>query len=183
MSELRFLDGRVTARMGNIAMQEVEAIVNAANATLMGGGGVDRVIHAAAGPDVLRQGSEIRETLYPRGLPIGEAVLTTGGNLAAKYIIHTVGPIYGRNPAEETDLLASAYDNSLKLAIATGIRTIAFPAISTGAYRFPPELASGIASMTIEAFLLSDSTLKEVRLVFLGESDLRVFKNTHKFSH
>ena len=181
-SHLKFLGGLVTATVGNIATQEIEAIVNAANATLMGGGGVDGAIHSAAGPEVAKQCQEIRETMYPKGLPIGQAVLTSGGNLKAKYIIHTVGPIYGRNAAEEANQLASAYRNSLTLAVEAGIKTIAFPSISTGAYRFPPELAAGIASMTIEAFLTRPTSLTEVRLVFFGPNDLRVFKNTHKFS-
>lgn len=172
----------MTVRVGNIATQEVDAIVNAANSTLMGGGGVDRAIHTAAGPTVLKECQEIRETLYPKGLPTGQAVLTSGGNLKAKYIIHTVGPIFGRNPGEETNQLASAYHNSLKLAVEAGIKTIAFPAISTGAYRFPPELSAAVSSMTIEAFLLNCTELSEVRLVFFGESDLRVFRNTQKFS-
>ena len=179
---MKFLDGIVTVTVGNIAAQDTEAIVNAANASLLGGGGVDGAIHSAAGPEVIKQCKEIRETLYPKGLPVGQAVLTSGGNLKAKYIIHTVGPIFGRNQAEEANLLASAYHNSLTLAVEAGIKTIAFPSISTGAYRFPPELAAAIASMTIEAFLTKPSTLTEVRLVFFGPSDLRVFKNTNKFS-
>ena len=101
--------------VGDITRQDVTAIVNAANSTLLGGGGVDGAIHRAGGPQILKECQEIRKTIYPDGLPTGQAVITTGGNLPAKYVIHTVGPIYGRQPERESELLAACYQNSLLL--------------------------------------------------------------------
>src|SRR5215218_2135436 len=112
-----FLSGRVTVLTGDITTQDVDAIVNAANSSLLGGGGVDGAIHRAGGPKILAECRQIRATTYPQGLPTGEAVITSGGNLPAKYVIHTVGPIYGRNPEREGELLAACYQNSLRLAI------------------------------------------------------------------
>src|SRR5215470_8404561 len=112
-----FLGDRVVVVIGDITRQDVDAIVNAANSTLLGGGGVDGAIHAAGGPEILKECREIRRTTYPQGLPTGEAVITTGGNLPARYVIHTVGPIYGREPQRESELLAACYRNSLLLAV------------------------------------------------------------------
>ena len=107
-----FLGGRVLVVIGDITGQDVDAIVNAANSTLLGGGGVDGAIHRAGGPQILRECQEIRKTIYPDGLPTGQAVITTGGNLLAKHVIHTVGPIYGHKPEREAELLAACYQNS-----------------------------------------------------------------------
>ena len=125
--EASFLNGRVVVLVGDITNQDVSAIVNAANSTLLGGGGVDGAIHRKGGPAILKECREIRQTRYPNGLPTGEAVLTTGGDLPAKFVIHTVGPIYGRNKDDEATLLAYCYQNSLHLASENQLATIAQP--------------------------------------------------------
>ena len=127
--ETEFLNGRVKVLVGNITRQEVDAIVNAANSTLLGGGGVDGAIHDAGGEEVLRECRQIRKTSYPKGLPTGEAVITTGGDLPARYVIHTVGPIYGQNQGRDAELLEACYRNSVKLALENDLSTIAFPSI------------------------------------------------------
>src|SRR5438034_5698104 len=162
-----FLDGRVSVVVGDITRQDVEAIVNAANSSLLGGGGVDGAIHSAGGPEILAECQEIRRTRFPEGLPTGEAVITTGGKLAALYVIHTVGPIYGEHVGKEAELLANCYHNSLTLAVEKNLTSIAFPAISTGVYGYPLPAAAGVASKTIENFLATDRQLREVRLLFL----------------
>ena len=176
-----FLAGRVLVVVGDITRQDVTAIVNAANSTLLGGGGVDGAIHRAGGPEVLKECQEIRRTVYPHGLPAGQAVITTGGNLPARYVIHTVGPIYGREPERDSELLASCYQNSLQLARQHQISSIAFPSISTGAFGYPKPEAAGVASAAIESFLASDEEIKEVRLVFFQQRDARVFLEYHEF--
>jgi O-acetyl-ADP-ribose deacetylase (regulator of RNase III) len=176
-----FLGGRVLVVVGDITRQDVTAMVNAANSTLGGGGGVDGAIHRAGGPEILKECQEIRRTVYPGGLPTGEAVITTGGNLPAKYVIHTVGPIYGREPEREAALLAACYQNSLLLARQHGVTSIAFPSISTGAYGYPKTEAAKIASAAISDFLSADQQIEQVRLVFFQERDARVFREYHEF--
>src|SRR5215216_319786 len=175
-----FLGGRVLVVVGDITRQDVTAIVNAANSTLLGGGGVDGAIHRAGGPEILKECQQIRASVYPHGLPTGQAVITTGGNLPAKYVIHTVGPIYGREPERESELLAACYQNSLLLARQHGVSSIAFPSISTGVYGYPKAEAAKIASTTIKDFLSADQQIK-VRLVFFQERDARVFRENHEF--
>ena len=176
-----FLGGRVLLVVGDITRQDATAIVNAANSTLLGGGGVDGAIHAAGGPEILRECRQIRKTVYPDGLPTGQAVITTGGNLPAKYVIHTVGPIYGHDPEREAELLAGCYQNSLLLARQHAISSIAFPSISTGAFGYPKPEAAKIASTTIKDFLSADQHIEQVRLVFFQERDARVFREYHEF--
>ena len=176
-----FLDGRVRIVVGDITRQEVTAIVNAANSTLLGGGGVDGAIHRAGGPQILKECQELRRTLYPNGLPSGEAVITTGGNLAALYVIHTVGPIYGRQPAREAELLAACYRNSLVLARQQAVTSIACPSISTGAYGYPKPEAAAVSSRSIKEFLEADPAIEQVRLVFFHEADARVFRAYQEF--
>ena len=176
-----FRDGRVLVVVGDITQQDVTAIVNAANSTLLGGGGVDGAIHRAGGPQILKECQQIRKTIYPNGLPTGEAVITTGGNLHSKYVIHTVGPIYSRNPEQEAELLAACYKNSLQLARNHDISSIAFPSISTGAFGYPKVEAAKIASQTIKHFLSADEQIEQVRLVFFQESDARAFLENHEF--
>lgn len=176
-----FLDGRVQVVVGDITQQDVIAIVNAANSSLMGGAGVDGAIHRNGGPQILKECQEIRNTLHPDGLPTGEAVLTSGGNLPAKYVIHTVGPVYGRDPEREAELLAACYRNSLLLAYQHHITSIAFPSISTGAYGYPKREAAQIASKTIKQFLATDQEIEEVRLVFFQQNDASVFLDNHEF--
>src|SRR5207237_5645550 len=176
-----FLDGRVRVVVGDITKQDTDAIVNAANSSLLGGGGVDGAIHRAGGPQILEECREIRRTRFPEGLPSGEAVITSGGKLPALYVIHTVGPIYGEHRGREAELLANCYHNSLTLAVEKNLTTIAFPAISTGVYGYPLAEAAEVASKTIENFLSSDRQLQEVRLVFFQDRDAKSFLENQKF--
>ncbi len=178
----RFLDDRVQVVVGDITKQDVEAIVNAANSSLLGGGGVDGAIHRAGGPEILEECREIRSTRFPEGLPTGEAVITTGGKLSALYVIHTVGPIFGEHRGKEAELLANCYHNSLTLAVEKNLTSVAFPAISTGVYGYPLDQAAEVSSRTIENFLATDRQLKEVRLVFFQARDAEVFLGNQKFS-
>jgi O-acetyl-ADP-ribose deacetylase (regulator of RNase III) len=177
-----FLEGRVTILVGDISQQQVDVIVNAANSTLMGGGGVDGAIHYAGGPQILEECRELRRTRFPKGLPTGEAVITNAGNLAARYVIHTVGPIKGKAGDLDAHLLAACYQNCLTLAVEHDLRTIAFPSISTGAYGYPLEEAALVSSEAIASFLSTDRLLKEVRLVFYSRSDANVFLRNHGFA-
>jgi len=181
-AEKRFVSGRVIVVVGDITQQDTDAIVNAANASLMGGGGVDGAIHRAGGDEILAECKEIRRTRFPNGLPTGEAVITTGGKLPALYVIHTVGPIYGQHDGKEAELLANCYHNSLTLAVEKNLTSVAFPAISTGVFGYPQAEAAKVASKTIENFLSTDHQLKEVRLVFFQERDARVFLENQQFS-
>src|SRR4030095_13731153 len=132
-----FLGGRVIVVVGDITHQKVDAIVNAANSSLLGGGGVDGAIHRAGGPAILAACRELRRAVYKDGLPTGVAVITTAGNLPARHVIHTVGPVYGQHGGRESELLAACYEKSLKLADNYSLASIAFPAISTGVFRYP----------------------------------------------
>lgn len=176
-----FLAGRVVVFVGDITREDVTAIVNAANSSLLGGGGVDGAIHQAGGPEILEECQKIRNAFYPDGLPTGQAVITTGGNLLARYVIHTVGPIYGREPEREAELLAACYQNSLQLAHRHQVTSIAFPSISTGAFGYPKPEAAKISSRTICEFLLTDEQIEQVRLVFFQPKDARVFLEHHEF--
>ena len=178
---MTFLNGRVSVAVGDITREEVDAVVNAANSTLLGGGGVDGAIHRAGGPSILEECREIRRTRHPGGLPTGEAVITTAGLLPARHVIHTVGPIYGRESGREAELLAAAYRNSLAQAAAHALASVAFPSISTGAYSYPREAAATVASRSIAEFLDEDETIKEVRLVFFSKGDMNVFLRNHQF--
>jgi O-acetyl-ADP-ribose deacetylase len=178
----QFLDGRVSVIVGDITKQDTDAIVNAANASLLGGGGVDGAIHRAGGDEILEECKEIRRTRFPNGLPTGEAVITTGGKLPALYVIHTVGPIYGQNGGNDAELLANCYHNSLTLAVEKNLTSIAFPAISTGVFGYPQAEAAEVSSKTIENFLQTDHQLNEVRLVFFQERDADVFLENQQFS-
>ena len=170
-----FLDGLVKVVVGDITSQTVDAIVNAANSSLMGGGGVDGAIHRGGGPNILAECREIRRTRYPQGLPTGEAVITSAGNLPSKFVIHTVGPVYGRHAGGEADLLAACYTNSLQLAVKYTLSTIAFPAISTGVYGYPLHEAAAVSSEAIKLFLSTERSIDEVRLVFFREADAEIF--------
>jgi Predicted phosphatase homologous to the C-terminal domain of histone macroH2A1 len=176
-----FLNHRVIVLVGDITKQQVDAIVNAANSTLLGGGGVDGAIHYSGGSRILEECREIRRSWYPEGLPTGEAVITSGGNLPSVYVIHTVGPIRGANSGRDAELLAACYWNSLALAVQHNLSSVAFPSISTGAYGYPREEAAAVSSEAIKDFLMADKTLKEVRLVFYKSGDAQVFLRNHKF--
>jgi O-acetyl-ADP-ribose deacetylase (regulator of RNase III) len=175
-----FLAGRVEAKLGDITREVVDAVVNAANSGLLGGAGVDGAIHRAGGPAILEECREIRRTLYPEGLPTGEAVSSTAGELPARRVIHTVGPIWGREGGRESELLAACYRNSLLLAAREGLRTVAFPSISTGAYGYPREEAARVSSAAVGEFLLAEPGIEEVRLVFFSRGDLEVFLSNHQ---
>jgi len=177
-----FLNGRVTVVVGDITQQRVDAIVNAANATLLGGGGVDGAIHRAGGSQILDECREIRRTRFPEGLPTGEAVITHGGSLVAPYVIHTVGPVSGAKRGRDAELLAACYWNSLALAVEHNLSNIAFPSISTGAYGYPRADAAAVSSKAIDDFLTADKTLKEVRLVFYSLDDAKLFLQNNAFT-
>jgi O-acetyl-ADP-ribose deacetylase (regulator of RNase III) len=177
-----FLDGIVKVVVGDITSQTVDAIVNAANSSLLGGGGVDGAIHRAGGPAILDECKEIRRTQFPQGLPTGEAVITSAGNLPSKFVIHTVGPVYGRHGGEEAALLAGCYTNSLQLAIKHTLSTIAFPAISTGVYGYPLHEAAAVSSDAIKQFLSTERAIEEVRFVFFRENDANVFAQYQRFN-
>jgi O-acetyl-ADP-ribose deacetylase (regulator of RNase III) len=182
MEELKkFLKGRVVVKVGDITKEDVDAVVNAANGSLMGGGGVDGAIHRAGGPDILNECKEIRKERYPDGLPTGQAVMTTAGKMQAKYVIHTVGPVYGRGGRDKAELLAACYENSLKLATEKKLKTIAFPAISTGVYGYPLDEAAKVSANAVERFLGSDDSI-QVRLVFFSRSDADTFLKHHSFT-
>jgi O-acetyl-ADP-ribose deacetylase len=177
----KFLNGRVRVKVGDITKEQVDAIVNAANSTLLGGGGVDGAIHAKGGKTIYDECKIIRETFYPKGLPTGKAVITTAGNLPAKFVIHTVGPIYGRNE-NQAELLADCYKNSLALAVEKKLKTIAFPSISTGAFSYPKHEAAEISSNAIKVFLESNQQIERVHLVFFDESDAKKFIKHQTFT-
>lgn len=168
---------KLTLVQGDITKQAVDAIVNAANSALLGGGGVDGAIHRAGGPAILAGCREIRRTRYPDGLPAGQAVITTGGRLPARHVIHTVGPVWHGGRQGEPALLADAYRNSLALAVAEGLRTVAFPSISTGVYGYPVDRAARVALDTIRAFIDSrPNALDEVRMVLFSAGDLKAYQ-------
>ena len=165
---------------GDITEMDTDAIVNAANPSLMGGGGVDGAIHRKGGPKILEECKRIRATEWPNGLPTGKAVITTGGNLKAKYVIHTVGPIWRGGESGEPELLAEAYRNSLALAVSKGLKTIAFPSISTGAYGYPIEKACKVALKTVKEFLEKEDKLEKVVLVLYSKHDFEVYNEAAK---
>jgi len=155
---------------GDITLQETEAIVNAANSRLAGGGGVDGAIHRAGGPAIMEECRRIGEC------PTGQAVITTGGNLKARYVIHTVGPIYRGGSLGEADLLASAYLESLKLAQRKGIRSLAFPSLSTGAYGYPLDEAAAIALKTVVGFTKENPVFDRVGFALFGRASYQAYE-------
>ena len=150
---------------GDITEQDVDAIVNAANNSLLGGGGVDGAIHRRGGPEILAECQKLRQEKYPDGLPTGQAVATTAGRLKARWVIHTVGPTYAESK-DKSPLLADCFRNSLAVADELGARTVAFPAISTGVYRWPVDDAARIALATLRA---TDTQVSEVRFVLFDQ--------------
>jgi O-acetyl-ADP-ribose deacetylase (regulator of RNase III) len=178
MSEEEFNVGktRILLVRGNITNMDTDAVVNAANSSLMGGGGVDGAIHQKGGPEILEECKHLRATKWPQGLPTGKAVVTTSGNLKAKYVIHTVGPVWHGGNKREAELLSEAYRNSLKLAVSEGLKSVAFPSISTGAYGYPIERASQVALAAIRDFLKNERGLGKVVFVLFSEADLEVYR-------
>jgi len=163
---------------GDITDQGTDAIVNAANPSLMGGGGVDGAIHRIGGSKILEECKRIRAKDWPNGLPTGKAVITSGGNLKAKYVIHTVGPIWFGGNRGEQELLTDAYRNPLMLAVKKGLKTISFPSISTGAYGYPIEKASEVALTVVKEFLDEQKDLGKVAFVLFSQHDFQVYKET-----
>lgn len=167
------MDKRIELQQGDITKLQVDAIVNAANSSLMGGGGVDGAIHRAGGPQIL---NECRDIVARQGrCNMGEAVITTGGRLPAKYVIHTVGPVWN-GKKNEAELLANCYRNSLKIAIDKGLKSIAFPNISTGIYHFPKEKAAEIAVNTVNEVLSNNDTLQQVIFICFDSENFDLYK-------
>jgi O-acetyl-ADP-ribose deacetylase (regulator of RNase III) len=157
---------RIVLHSGDITQQHVDAIVNAANKSLMGGGGVDGAIHRRGGPSIKQECREIRSKQFPDGLPTGKAVATTAGDLPARWVIHTVGPVYAKSE-DRSGLLASCHVEALRVADELGARVVAFPAISTGVYGYPLEEAAPIA---IEAVRAADTMVEEVLFVLFDDA-------------
>ncbi|OSC69550.1 O-acetyl-ADP-ribose deacetylase [Streptomyces sp. 4F] len=161
----------ITLVQGDITRESVDAIVNAANSSLLGGGGVDGAIHRRGGPEILAECRRLRASHYGKGLPTGKAVATTAGDLDARWVIHTVGPVH--SPTEDrSDLLASCYRESLRVADELGARTVAFPAVSTGVYRWPMDDAASIAVETVRH---TPTAVEEVRFVLFDDRAYEAF--------
>ncbi|HHW07943.1 MAG TPA: O-acetyl-ADP-ribose deacetylase [Clostridia bacterium] len=171
---MRSVRERVEIIQGDITKLAVDAIVNAANNSLLGGGGVDGAIHRAGGPAILEECMKIREK--QGGCPTGEAVITTGGNLPAKYVIHTVGPVWRGGNRGEEQLLRNAYRNSLRLAVEHGVKTVAFPNISTGVYGYPKREAAQVALDEVVKFLREDSRLEKVIFVCFNRDNYEIYR-------
>lgn len=172
--EIAVKNSKIILERGDITRQTTEAIVNAANSSLRGGGGVDGAIHRAGGSKILEECQKIG------GCPAGEAVITTGGNLKTKYVIHTVGPIWSGGNAGEEETLTRAYQNSLALASKKGIRTLSFPSISTGAYGYPIREASKVALNTIANYIKNHPEIEKVVVVLFSEKDFHIYQETLK---
>ncbi|WP_010651411.1 O-acetyl-ADP-ribose deacetylase [Oceanobacillus massiliensis] len=174
--KVKINDNTLALMVGDITEQETEAIVNAANGLLQGGGGVDGAIHRAAGKDLLEECQKIRQAeLKGEELPTGEVIITAGYNLPANFVIHTVGPVWNENPDMEEDLLANCYRNALLLAKVRNIKSISFPSISTGVYRYPIDQASEIALETIVNFL-GENEFGDVVITLFEQEDYEVYE-------
>ena len=167
---------KVSVIIGDITRQEVDAVVNAANRELTGGSGVNGAIHKAGGAEIYRFCEELRATKYPDGLPAGQSAITPGGKLPAKWIIHTVGPKYAQHDGKEAELLDSCYRTAVELAESRKLESIAFPAISTGVYGYPPEEAAKVASQAVQSSLQGLKSIQEIRFVFFSERELKIFR-------
>ncbi len=169
---------RIEIIRGDITKLKADAIVNAANSSLMGGGGVDGAIHRAGGQAILNECKKI--VAIQGGCPTGEAVITTGGNLPAKFVIHTVGPVWNGGKRNEQEKLADCYRNSLRLAVENNLRTIAFPNISTGVYGYPKKEAAEIAMQTVTEFLQTNSSIISIYFVCFDEENFQLYQSLLK---
>jgi len=172
--ELEVGGSKIKLKKGDITEEKVDAIVNAANTSLLGGGGVDGAIHRAGGPEILEQCRKLG------GARPGNAKITTGGKLPAEHVIHAVGPIYKDGDQGEAETLQSAYRSSLEVAVENRVKTLAFPSISTGAYSFPIKDASRIALSTIKQFLENDDAIESVTMVLFSDGDLKAYEKALK---
>jgi O-acetyl-ADP-ribose deacetylase (regulator of RNase III) len=164
---------RIALIQGDITEQSTDAIVNAANSSLMGGGGVDGAIHRAGGPDIL---DECRQIVSRQGrLPTGQATITTGGKLKARHVIHTVGPVWHGGNSGEPELLASSYRQSMSVAVANGLKSVSFPSISTGVFGYPVILAAGVAFKTVSDFLHQEESIEEVVFVLFDDATYQAY--------
>lgn len=165
----------ITLVQGDITEQQVDAVVNAANSSLLGGGGVDGAIHRRGGPAILAECQELRASRYPDGLPTGQAVATTAGDLPARWVIHTVGPVYAKSE-DRSELLASCYRESLRVADELGAQTVAFPAVSAGIYGWPLDDAARIAVATVHEM---PTSVREARFVLFTDETLAAFQRAY----
>lgn len=170
----QFIDKKISVIKGDITKLEVDAIVNAANSSLLGGGGVDGAIHKAGGRDILEECIKIRNK--QGGCATGEAVITSAGNLKAKYVIHTVGPVWNGGMKGEVELLEQCYANSFRLAYENSIKSIAYPCISTGIYRFPKDIAAKVAVNKVTALLLEYTSIEKVIFICFDEANYLEYK-------
>ncbi len=170
-TEVRFVQGDITD-------QDADAIVNAANSGLMGGGGVDGSIHRRGGPKILEECRRVRQSEWPEGLPAGKAVITGGGSLKARYVVHTVGPMWKGGRRGEPETLAQCYTASLDLAVRHGLQSVAFPSISTGAYGYPVREASRVALRAVKVFVEREGKPAKVTFVVFSDGDLETYLQT-----
>ena len=170
-----YLDGRLGVKVGDITEEKVDAVVNAANSSLMGGGGVDGAIHRRGGEAIHEGCLALRKEKYPDGLPTGQAAVTEAGNLPCRYVIHTVGPVWHGGGSGEAEKLAGAYTESLKRAAELDLESVAFPSISTGVYGYPKDKAAGVSFGAVKAFLAENRRPAKVLFVFYSPGDRETF--------
>lgn len=174
--QMRWGAASITVLQGDITLQDVDAVVNAANSSLMGGGGVDGAIHRRGGPTILEECKRIRSDTWPGGLPSGKAVITTGGLLRARHVIHTVGPVWRGGGHGEASVLAECYTSSLALAKENRLASVAFPAISTGAYGYPIKAAARVALATVKGCVERENQPRAVNFVLFSSESLRAYQ-------
>lgn len=179
VEKISVMKNKIKLIQGDITKIEVDSIVNAANSSLLGGGGVDGAIHRVGGKEILEECIEIRNR--QGGCETGQAVITTAGNLPAKFVIHTVGPVWNGGRKNEAQLLADCYTNSLKLTLENNVQTLAFPNISTGVYGYPKELAGEIAVKTVLEFLEENDKILEVIFVCFDDDNYRIYEKLLQF--
>ncbi len=175
---MKWYDGRLEALISDITVFQGDGIVNAANSSLLGGGGVDGAIHRAGGSAILDECRKLRNSTLRAGLPVGQAVVTGSGNLPCRYVIHTVGPVWSGGKKGEDKLLADAYRNSLEKAAETGMKTLAFPSISTGVYGYPHDKAAAVVWSVLTDWILKHHLPEKITLVFFSESNFEIFSDT-----